>query len=377
MSPGPPGSGATGPVQPVSTCCGRGATGQIAGIHPSSGRARPGYPEITPAQLGELARTRASLLSGITNKRCNLSQDEWNDGLVNCPRGASNRPRDNVDASTGDANAFDGFQCLAGEGEIGCGWGVDCAVPVGTEPVESSSCLADKNAQGSEGRWWRSPDHVGLECGKSFSRDAALGTLAYLAKSRDVAAATRWWNYIQTQSWAIDFGLFTTDYTNLMCPDDHEPLYDYCGLLHTYGHWYSPRKSNEYYGIFHDVWFSLNLTIPKDVEDENNQNPDQQRKDHACEGLDPGRPGIQDYLLADQYLIKQFVGTESVLDRAGISCLVQRGPEEVLFAFLQEGSSAHVADLIIKDLPDQPRQCPADLASYTGKFQSGEGSFWY
>jgi hypothetical protein len=296
---------------------------------------------------------------------------------VNCPRGASNRSCDNVDASTGDANAFDGFQCLAGEGEIGCGWGVDCAVPVGTEPVESSSCLAVKNAQGSEGRWWRSPDHVGLECGKSFSRDAALGTLAYLAKSRDVGAATRWWNYIQTQSWAIDFGLFTTDYTNLMCPDDHEPLYDYCGLLHTYGHWYSPRKSNEYYGIFHDVWFSLNLTIPKDVEDENNQNPDQQRKDHACEGLDPGRPGIQDYLLADQYLIKQFVGTESVLDRAGISCLVQRGPEEVLFAFLQEGSSAHVADLIIKDLPDQPRQCPADLASYTGKFQSGEGSFWY
>src|SRR5271157_2496492 len=152
----PPGGGAAGQA---SMKCSVRTNEAAVGIHPWSGRVRPysGYTAMTIGQQIALAQMRASALQWIT--RCHLSEPEWN--VPYCPQ-SSNLSCDNIGSSTNDSNLFDGLHCLAGEGKVGCGWGVHCpkpACPTGVhcaEPVGSLSCLAVKNAQGSDGRWWRS-----------------------------------------------------------------------------------------------------------------------------------------------------------------------------------------------------------------------------
>ena len=64
-------------------------------------------------------------------------------------------------------------------------------------------CEAVAASQGPDGRWWRSPLHVGWEDPRtgsdrqtSFSRDHALGVLLYLALTQDAQAAGRWLDWM-------------------------------------------------------------------------------------------------------------------------------------------------------------------------------------
>jgi len=81
------------------------------------------------------------------------------------------------DCDDGDSTLFAGLVCLSGE-EIGC--------------------LTVKDSQSADGRWWRSPRRNPGNIGKhnSFSRDMALGVLAYLVKTKDQEAAVQWKSWI-------------------------------------------------------------------------------------------------------------------------------------------------------------------------------------
>ncbi len=68
---------------------------------------------------------------------------------------------------------------------------------------ERRGCAAVRASQGPDGRWWRSPFHVGWEDPRpganrqtSFSRDHTLGVLLYLALTQDAQAASRWLDWM-------------------------------------------------------------------------------------------------------------------------------------------------------------------------------------
>ena len=79
----------------------------------------------------------------------------------------------------GDSTIFNGLLCLSGL-ELGCS--------------------AVRESQDADGRFWRSPRRKrNLNFGEknSFSRDQAMGVLAYLARTKDREAATRWLGWIE------------------------------------------------------------------------------------------------------------------------------------------------------------------------------------
>ena len=77
----------------------------------------------------------------------------------------------------GDSTLFSGLLCLSG-------------IDAGCDTVKAS--------QDSSGRFWRSPRRIGDNLGKpnSFSRDMALGVLAYLIKTKDTDSANAWIRWI-------------------------------------------------------------------------------------------------------------------------------------------------------------------------------------
>ena len=78
----------------------------------------------------------------------------------------------------GDMNLFSGLLCAAGE---------------------SYACESVAAAQGTDGRWWRSPRRVGDNLGqdKTFSRDMASGVFLYLAVTKDKVAAQNWYRWLK------------------------------------------------------------------------------------------------------------------------------------------------------------------------------------
>lgn len=83
-----------------------------------------------------------------------------------------------ADCNDGDMALFSGLLCASGE---------------------EHACEMVRNAQGPDGRWWRSPRRVGTNLGEqhSFSRDMSLGVMLYLVTTRDVNAARNWVNWIE------------------------------------------------------------------------------------------------------------------------------------------------------------------------------------
>src|SRR5580704_13417762 len=85
---------------------------------------------------------------------------------------------DPMNCDDGDMTLFNGMLCSSGD---------------------RRGCDGVRLAQGSDGRWWRSPRRIGWTWPSydvSFSPDQALGVMLYTAKSRDVAAFDRWVQWI-------------------------------------------------------------------------------------------------------------------------------------------------------------------------------------
>jgi hypothetical protein len=97
--------------------------------------------------------------------------------------GASTNDPDEV-ASTGDSALFDGLLCFAG--------------------VEAS-CASVKASQTPDGRFWRSPEWVNREygSGSAFSRDMALGVLAYIKAKNDKVTAELWGHYLRNNGYQL------------------------------------------------------------------------------------------------------------------------------------------------------------------------------
>ncbi|NBO38908.1 hypothetical protein EBU99_10035, partial [bacterium] len=86
------------------------------------------------------------------------------------------------DCEVGDAVLFNGLLCLAGD---------------------ELSCEAVRRSQGSDGRMWRAEFRLARDAVNSFSRDMAVGVLAYLVATRDTDLAKRWMVWIEQNDYRL------------------------------------------------------------------------------------------------------------------------------------------------------------------------------
>ena len=103
----------------------------------------------------------------------------WEDFAFYCEGDFPSKRHGDGTCDDGDATLFNGLLCAAGD-ERGCD-GV-------------------RDAQDSDGRWWRSPRRrrgEGRKAHNSFSRDMSMGVLLYLAATEDRTAAEKWLRWIE------------------------------------------------------------------------------------------------------------------------------------------------------------------------------------
>lgn len=209
----------------------------------------------------------------------------------------------------GDMTIFSGISCLSGETE---------------------RCNDVKDAQGPDGRWWRSPQLVGDDTKvNTFSRDQAKGALAYLVATKDVGAALRWQAYLDSHK-------------RRMCPKMTD---NRCKIT---------MGTSQLFGA---VWSYLGLKPAKWMN----------RGKWITDIYNPIEATIQKrdfpmHLTALGVWIRREIErrggprADTKLDRKVIKILAKREPENPFFLLLRDGPTEQVARIILEKCPDQRPQ---------------------
>lgn len=218
----------------------------------------------------------------------------------------------------GDSVLFDGILCLSGEG---------------------GSCAAVAAAQDAEGRFWRSHLHVGRPGPNSFSRDMALGVLAYLAATGDVRAAIRWVRWIERNGYVL-------------CPDATD---DRC--FFTPGFW----------EMFAVVWRHLGLPVNAAMRSE--------LMSHASTlpwkaVIMPS--GFRTHLLAVNVLIRRAVGRDDLLLASSARLFAAREPLNPFYAYLAGARMERIGPLLEMQCP---RTRPAVVNQWSFERTAGEAAW--
>jgi hypothetical protein len=132
-----------------------------------------------------------------------------------CKEGFYGVPYSDERCDSGDSVIFAGLSCLSG----------------------GRNCETVKRSQGEDGRWWRSPARVGTDTPPTFSRDQSKGVLAYLLRTKNTSAASKWLGYIRSEN-------------SRLCPDGIA----HCGI------------SAPLWSLFGDVWRALGLSPTSNMQ---------------------------------------------------------------------------------------------------------------
>lgn len=199
----------------------------------------------------------------------------------------------------GDSLLWSGLLCLSGEEQF---------------------CEAIPLFQDVHGRFWRHPSRINVEVGDSFSRDMALGALAYILKTRSVAIMDSWMIYID-------------EHNGKLCPDDSDRR---CTV--------TPKM----YGLFMQVAKHINSNIitAKMILGQVGDDTTALIEAHNAPA------GYPLHLIAVQLLLKKEMGIGNpILDQVA-QVLVDRQPDNPFFRWLVEGSSDEVYHDLLKVIPD-------------------------
>jgi hypothetical protein len=217
----------------------------------------------------------------------------------------------------GDSVLFDGILCLSGEAD---------------------SCDAVAQAQGPDGRVWRAAHRVGYETRNSFSRDMALGALAYVVATRDTGFAQRWIGWIEANG-------------KRTC---REATDNRCNF--TPGFW----------NLFGVVWEHVGLPTTPSMRADRVDNafvlPLQARVAPA---------GFPLHLTAVNVLLRRAMGRESEFTLLATGVLAQRQPDNPFFLWLREGNSARVATAVSRACPER---APAHRAEWAFERSQDSGA---
>jgi hypothetical protein len=210
--------------------------------------------------------------------------------------------------SIGDATLFNGLLCLSGDPE---------------------SCDAVRSAQGADGRLWRHRQRVNADAMDSFSRDMAVGVLAYLVATRDKKLAIDWMNWLERN----DFKMCSPSSDNR------------CNF--TPGFWM----------LFRDVWAYLELPL--------NDNMNSAVVDDSVMALLQAQwspSGYQLHLAAVNALIRKKIGQQTQAIHSLTTTLSLRQPENPFFAYLSIGAKESV---LKKTLSWCPAERPSQRAEWS------------
>jgi hypothetical protein len=233
------------------------------------------------------------------------ARDDWERWAPRCDGFPSKQ-----DCDDGDMTLFNGLLCASGD-------------PRG--------CDAVHRAQGSDGRFWRSPSRVGHNRGQgnSFSRDMSLGVLLYLATTRDRGAAERWMRWIDRNrpcvakkpGWAGG-GCWLRG-LHRMCRDDTD---NRCTL--------TPSVWALMYRVWRHIGLSPSTYMRNAHNDLVNAFPQIQARTNE--------PGYQLHLDGVSALLNQIVGYGGNGNvRAVAAQLLRRQPDNPFFHYLVHGPSDH------------------------------------
>ncbi len=212
-----------------------------------------------------------------------------------------------ADCDDGDMALFSGLLCASGD---------------------ARGCAQVRNAQGSDGRWWRSPRRNPDNLGEahSFSRDMSMGVLLYLAATRDADAARRWLSWIEDNRpcllWKPFGGGCQVRGPHRFCTDDSGGS---CNV--TPGNW----------GLMGRVFQHLGL--PRN---------DQMRLYDNADGellwleAQNAPLGYETHLPAVEVLLKQKLDSSRDNAEKAARILVDRQPDNPFFVYLKDGPTAAV-----------------------------------
>lgn len=203
--------------------------------------------------------------------------------------------------NVGDAALFNGLMCLSGD---------------------ELSCEAVRRSQGADGRMWRAELRVASDAVNSFSRDMALGVLAYLVATRDVGLAQRWLAWIEEN----DFRL---------CRESSD---NRCSM--TAAVW----------SLFRDVWIYLGLSPTEKML--NTSWLDTSLITLMQAQFAP--LGFEVHLTAVSLLLKFKMGQSSETLHSLARALVYRQPTNPFFVYLHEGVSFRSVQLALQWCPSDP-----------------------
>lgn len=186
----------------------------------------------------------------------------------------------------GDAALFNGLMCFSGD---------------------ELACEAVRRSQGSDGRMWRSELRVAGDAVNSFSRDMALGVLAYLVTTRDTGLGQRWMTWIEQND-------------QRLCRESSD---NRCVI--TPGLW----------SLFRDVWTYLGLPLTRSMDQV-------LLLDSSFLTLMQAQfapLGFEVHLTAVSLLLRYKMGQKSETLTSLASALVTRQPTNPFFVYLSEGPS--------------------------------------
>lgn len=212
------------------------------------------------------------------------------------------------ECSVGDAALFNGLLCLSGD---------------------ALSCEGVRRSQGNDGRMWRSESRIDGDLSDSFSRDMALGVLAYLVVSKDKGLGRRWMTWIEQN----DFRLCQLSTDNR------------CEF--TPGFWM----------LFRDVWSFIGLPL--------NESMRSVLLEDSVMALLQARfapPGFEMHLAAVNGLVRKEMGQRSSTLKSLSLALSERQPQNPFFSYLSRGA---VASVVEKTLAWCPVERPAVRAEWS------------
>lgn len=201
----------------------------------------------------------------------------------------------------GDAALFNGLMCLSGD------------------PM---SCEAVRRSQGSDGRMWRAEYRIAADAVNSFSRDMAIGVLAYLVATKDRQLAGRWMAWIEEN----DFRL---------CRETSDNRCDF-----TPGFWM----------LFREVWEHIGL-LP--TERMRTAFLDESVMALLQAHFSPA--GYQLHLAGVNVLLRRHMGQKTSTINSLAESLAERQPLNPFFAFIARGANHDVVDKTLNWCPsNQP-----------------------
>ena len=197
-----------------------------------------------------------------------------------------------IGGSVRDAGLFDGILCMSGEKE------------------SEKAILA---SQGPDGRFWRSPSHVGNVEEHSYSRDMTVGTLGCLMHIGAKEQAMRWGEYIESQG-------------NRVCPRDQGS----CDL----------NIASPLWSVFAYSWEKLGLPL-------SNAMKTHKHNETALVFTVPTTKGYATHLIGVEVLILQKAGVKKTHTALALQ---KKEPENPFYAYLT-GNWNRAAELTVRYCP--------------------------